>query len=379
MNREEYQKKWIEKTSIWDTHIERIKASDLSNDQKQHVIDSFNKIRETFGENWLGQIVSDRKHPLLYEILNLAPWTRFKLADFGDKLVEAKEIKNFYKLKQRLMSARDYYAAEAEFEILIMLKRAGLEVEIPHESGKKIPDILAKIDGKEVCFEVTTMRDAYEWQAAFKTLNALTFPFFPDFEIEFTGKIHRILSTPRRKELIEKLKIAAQKAKIEKIPVEVSEPGLIDFLFVPKGLHSEIQKWLQLKGFHGGIQGPPVHVDEVKRIKRAIYEKAKQIPKDKPGVIVVFDSHLTTGLERGTFAHVVYQVEEDVYEHPNLLGAIIISSLITGEKPSEIIEDENFFFISKTSYEILCHNILIIRNKYSNFEELGSILDIFKA
>jgi len=381
---EEYQK-WITEISNWDTHIKEIKTSEyLSDDQKTQVMGGFNKIREIFGEKWLREVGPERKHPLLHFMINLAPWTRFKLADFGNKLAEAKDVKNFDALKCKLMLATGYHAAEAELAVLILLKRAGFEVEMLDESERRTADILAKIDGKEFYFEVTAMMQAQDWDDAAETFNKLTLALFSDREIEFAGKVYKALSNPRIEELCEKLKTATKKAKTEKKLVEVSEPGAIDFLIAPKGAHDELQKWIQSKNLREGIEGPDVYVDELKRIKRAIRDKIVQIHEDKPGVIVIFDSNLEMSslVHQAQARQVVYHVEEEVYKHPNLLGVAIISSLRDFrdlEKSSEIIEEKNFFFLSKTSYGSLFYHILVIKNMYSIFGGQMGVLDVFKT
>lgn len=165
-----------------------------------------NDIRLVFGDEWLEEAVKVR-HPIASSyLLNLAPWTRFWLLAFSEKLVMLSRESNFEKLRRKLMNGKTYAEGFAELDVMAKIKKAGFSMELyPTENGKEV-DLKVMLDGQEYFIEVTLMRPSEESRKASRTFNQLTYPFFSFQDVAINCKIHKLLSAPHIQELQERIK-----------------------------------------------------------------------------------------------------------------------------------------------------------------------------
>jgi hypothetical protein len=95
-------------------------------------------------------------------------------------------------------------------------------------------------------------------------------------------------------------------------------------------------------------------------------EKSPQLPKNKPGLIVLFPARLFAKGDPDSFRGLAYKIEEEIYEHSNLVaGALVLPSLRGSMETGRYVED--FFWSKKTKHQFFGENTLVIRNKYSQF------------
>ena len=358
-------------------HILRVKdADELTSKQKEKVIDGFNKIIKIFGENWFRE-AAVANHPLIWYFRNLAPWTRFWLLDFGKKLDELKSLPNFEKLKNKLKTPQLFDASLAELEVAAKLKRASINVELYPKIDSGESDFKAVTDDTEIYIEVTTVGSSEEEMEAEKTYHELVAePLVFNFNVESACKVHKILRQPQvRAAYRRKIKQVIGRVKNEQRCAEISEP-VIDCIVCPKGKLNEVKQWMKEKGLTATYGGPPYHDDELKRIRGKIQKKVKQLPKDKPGVIVVFGNHLGWARGEEDYIQIANELEEPVYKHSRLTLGVVTTTNHLGSEES-FIEKGNRVIVQKASYGILQENTIIIKNRNSIFPLNEEILNAF--
>jgi len=271
------------------SHHERLARKDehLSEADIDRILLGFSQIKKILGEDFLRKAVETR-HPILQYFGNIAPWTRMWLADFGNMLSGLKDSQKFAKLKQRLVSSRDFQSAISELEVAYRFKKAGFSVEFYVRHDGRECDLRIWKEGTELYIEVAIVGWSMEELKAFYILDIFMPPYMADREIRVAGKIYKILSRPRIVELKKQLDICIQEAKRKQDCVFFSQPGIVDLIIYPHSKSDEVSGWLKKKGLSSDLEGPPYDVDEVKRVIRMFREKIPQLPKDKPGLLCSF-------------------------------------------------------------------------------------------
>lgn len=365
----------MEKLSDWGYHIEQVRNDeDLTGEQREEVMESIFKIKEVFGEDWLKKAVETR-HPLFeMYFINMAPWTRFWLLDFGKKLKDIENIPNSNELVNRLKGADSYSASVAELEVLSKLKRAGIDVELYPKVVSGVPDLKAVVDGVEIFIEVTEMGASEESMEAGRTHRLVHLVAF-NLDIESSCKIYKPLSVPHIGDLRAKIQKAIEEVKKKNCCREISEPGVIDCFICPKGKSDELERLLKERGLKRTLEGPPYSTDELRRIKKKIQDKVKQLPKDKPGIIVIFDPNIWV-INKEDYYEIAYELEEAIYGERRLMLGIIWGG-VDSRFGEFFVEKEDWVIVQKILYGVLPENRIIIKNKYCKFPINEKILKAF--
>jgi len=356
----------LTKFNEWSYHEKLVQESEhLSEADKERILAGFNQIRWILGEDFLKMVV-ETGHPLLQYFGNAAPWTRFWLADFGNMLSVLKDSPRFVKLQQRLVSNREFQSAISELEVAYRFKKAGFSIEFYVKHNGRECDLRVWKEDTELYIEVAIVGWSMEELKAFHTLDIFSPPSMTDREIRVAGKIHKILSRPRILELKKQFDICIQEAKRKQDCVFLNQPGIVDLIICPNSKSEQVSEWLKKKGLSSDIEGPSFDVDEVKRVIRMFREKNPQLPKDKPGLIVLFPSRLFAKGDLDSSRALAYRLEEEIYEHPNLVaGALVLPSLRGSAETGRYAGD--LFWSKKTKHQFFGENTLVIRNKYSDF------------
>lgn len=361
------QDEWIKRWSSWDYHFERIRTDEeITDADRVEILGGFKTLREIMGEEWLGQAVCSR-HPLYHRLMNLIPLSQLSVARVGLQLKELESIPNIDRLCKRLMSKDKYASAEAELEVASCYREAGFVVELyPPVEGKEA-DLLVKIDGKEFFIEVSIVADSEDASKASRTLHELTSPFFPEHDVAMSGQIYKALSTPHIRELKRRIADAINEVRNTKECQEVTESGVCQFFIAPREKTKELKEWQKRTGI-SGLTGPPINVDEIRRIRKKLEKKNRQLPADKPGMIVVYGQSLTSQFfEANFYEKLVDQLEETVYEHENLiLGAIVTYG---SASDTQVVEESNKYILGHRYSHVptMRQDVLVIKNRFSKF------------
>jgi hypothetical protein len=355
-----------DKLKEWSYHENLVKEDKHLNDaEKETVLASFDRIKRIMGEDFLKRVVETR-NPVMQYFLNTAPWTRFWLVDFSNMLSALKDSPNVEKLQSRLAAGKEYNSAVSELEVAHRFKKAGFFVEFYVKHGKRDCDLRVTKGKTELYVEVANVGWSVEELKAFHILDMFSPPSMTNREVRIGGKIYKILSRPRIVELKKQLDACIQEAKQKQRCIFLDRPGIVDLIICPRSRSDQMSRWLKKRSLSSDLEGPSFDVDEVKRVIRMFREKIPQLPKDKPGLIVLFPARLFAKGDLVSFGKLAYRVEEEIYEHRNLVaGALVLSGLRGSSEKGKFKDD--FFWSKKTKHQFFGENTLVIRNKYSDF------------
>lgn len=361
------QDNWIKKWSSWEYHFERIRTDEeMTAANKAKILSGFKALREIMGDEWWRNAVRLR-YPIFHRIMNLIPSSQLSVAKVGHELNSLKGSKNFKLLQKRLGIKDQYFNTEIELEVAWCFKNAGFEVEFYPKVGEKEADLRVILNRNEYYIEVTVVADAKQAQRASETLDKFTWPYISENDIAFTGRIYKVLSSSHILELRNRLNLAIEEVKNSHECKEVIEEGVLEFFIAPREKTIEFKSWQETRRV-SGLMGPPIDVDEISRIRQRLESKNRQLPKNKPGIIVLYAESMTSQFfETDYYQRLINQVEETIYDQDNLvIGAIIAHSPDTS-KEKQKISSKDF-----PSYQLFSNSrgkdVLIIRNKYSKFD-----------
>ncbi len=369
---------YLENVSKWEYNFSRIKNDNsLTEKQRGMILEGYRKLREVFGENFLKHITNER-HIISSYFFNMAPWSQLWFANFGTKTYLLKNLENFDSLKERLLNKEKYSGALPEAEIASRLYSNNIKIElIKPTMYKKSPDIESIIGQNKVFFEITSLQTPIEIRKANHTFEELTYPFY-NAKVNIKAKIYKALSTPHIKELQQKISDAIKEVENGVVKYKtIEEKGVVDYFVCARDFRGIPQKYI-----NGGIEGPLLNFtlkDEVKRIRRVIEEKSNQIPQGELGVVVIFDGNLFIGLEeQAMYEDLAEEVKETLYEHQNLIGMVFISNASSWTTEDIETENEDFIFIKYNCNDVMQENILIVKNKYSQFDLCKPVFNALK-
>ena len=351
----------------WSYHEKIIRENkELSNKDKDEIFMGLYQIKRILGEDFLLTSVQD-KHPVLGYFRNTAPWTRFWLKEFGETLSALEESLRFEKVRQKLISKENFSSAISELEIAYRFKIAGFSVEFYPKHGRYECDLKAKKLDTKVYVEVSNIGPSEEEQKTSYTLHELAKPYIFDFEVAVAGKIYKTLSHPRIAEIKREINNCVRKAKKEQECFLVSKPGILDIIICPRSLSDQTRRWLKQKGLRSTFEGPSYDVDEIRRARRRFRHENKQLPKNDPGLIVLFDDNIVVEGDAESYRRLGYELEEEIYEHSNLIAGVLIFPHFVGAD-EETHHEANLVWSRKTKYRLGGENTLVMKNRYSRFE-----------
>jgi len=151
--------------------------------------------------------------------------------------------------------------------------------------------------------------------------------------------------------------------------VVISEPGIIDFIVAPRGLSDEVSNWRIAKGMVDcSWKGPPYDSDELGRIRKTFKDENRQLPKDSPGVVVLYKNDLYCQGSPEFYSDLSYALEEEIYEHQNLVAGAVVFPDWSDASPAGSCSRDAVTWSRKTRLDnTIGENTLVIRNKYSKF------------
>lgn len=353
----------------WEVHFSRIKDNaHLSADEKGRILDGQARLRTIFDDAWLRKNASvGFLHPVLSQMANEASWSQLELADLGRSISQIEGARGFDTVRGRLREAMEYPGARAEVSVAGKLGAAGyadidLSPQVMIRSKARAPDIRARFNGQPIFFEITSLHDSADAARASHTFHELTWPLDP--EMICLCQVHKTLAQPRIDELKARIQEALAEAKQTRQYKHIGEPGVVDFLAVHPAIQDKRKALARKFKMKAELSGPPIPRDDVKQVKRAIREKSRQLPPDEPGIVVIFANLMFFGSPDPSYQNVVQELEDEVYDIPNLVAsAVIDESGIFAE--SSIFEKPHYVLRRNAVEGMVRETILVIKNRYS--------------
>ena len=358
----------LDEMKKWSYHEKMIKENkELSDEDKEKILLGLCHIKRVLGENFL-EIAVQERHPILDYFRNTAPWTRFWLKEFGEMLSALEEFPRFEKIRLKLISKKNFSSAISELEIAYRFKTAGFSVEFYPKHRRYECDLKVKKLDTKIYVEVSNIGPSEEERKTSYTLHELAKPYLFDSEVEVAGKIYKTLAHPRITDIKREINNCVGKAKKKQECFVISKPGILDIIICPRSLSDQTRRWVKQKGLTATLEGPSYDVDEMRRTRRRFRHENRQLPKNDSGLIVLFhDNIIVEGDTTEFYQGLVYEIEEEVYEHSNLIAGVLVFPHFVGSQEASGYE-ANFAWSRKTRYRLGGENTLVIKNKYSKFK-----------
>jgi ribosomal protein L19 len=362
----------------WEKLIEHSQTiKELTFLEKERVKRAFQFLRQELGEEFLKDAFKEG-HPICGYIRNLAPWTRKWIIWFADALNELKYQENYDSLLKRIRDKARFEEGVLVAEVGFKFSKSGFKITIdPEESsrGGKIPDLklVDKDAGDELFVEISQMGSSKVEEQASQTLHAVvdvlwrSIPF-----VQYCGRIHKTLSKRHLNEVVKKVEETLEKVKKDNVFHELLIEDVIEVGMAPEKDKEILEKWALERGLHvGEFIGPPIDVNEILRTKRAIREEQKQLPQEYPNIVVIKNTDLF--FRTRDVRKAINELEEEIYEHPHLLFAVISGEFI-GLAKDELLMKDYHVYLEKSRFELFAELYIILFNRFCEHEISPSVI-----
>jgi hypothetical protein len=372
---------WESSIRNWDYYIEEVKQQpDIPETTKERVIENIREIQSAFGDGWIENAFKPLYHPLFSYFMNMAPWSRLSICEFGTKLKTFRNYKNFETILARLKNKEHFLGAKLELDIAYVFHSNGFDFEFVTESSSKSPDL--KLKKENVFIEITRIVTAEEHEKGVSQLNDIMYSVIPA-GINISFSLHKVLANNVLKEIKEEVKNKVKYVKENKKCWKLHKKGVIDLLLFPKEKTEYYKKWKKKYNSYGGCSGAPVNIDQTKRIKRKIKEKSEQIGTDNLGIVVIDISEVLFGNTIHDYFDIADKVDQELFDHDNLLACVLIGSPFGffnnyKEYDKRVIRQEDYVLRFKKEGTESKRPILFIKNKYCKHDDSELVEELFK-
>jgi len=369
----------------WDKLIQHCDALDgLTDFEKEKAKRAFQFLRQELGENFLEDAFSSQ-HPICQYVINLAPWTRKWIIWLGEALRELRKHQNYSKLLSRIKDRNKFGEALSILEVAYKFSRIGFEIiidpKLKYPDGERVPDLkLTDADTQEELFvEVSALHESRIARDASQTMQKITEPLWRCIPfLHFCGRIYKILSQRHLDYIVKKVEETVEKAKRENSFQELVIEDVIEMGIAPETDKQLLEKWATERGLKiGEFSGPPFNVNEILRTKRAIEKEQKQLPRDYPNILIIWNSNLffTTRDIRRTIS----EIEEEIYEYAHLLVGVIARGHMGLTEKATIMKNQHIF-VKKARSDLLVEEYIILLNRFCEHKiSASTITKIYNA
>ena len=369
----------------WDHYLRRVTASKMDESQKEHLTKAVHTLRRNLGEDWPAES-KDTTHSLLWSLRVISgSLNDGRLVIWGDCMASVENVKGFEGILAKIRRYDCFNSSIAELEMAGRLVKKGCNVEFEPKVGCKKPDLLCLSGDSKFLIEVKTLATADETFKARRTSAGVMDACRPVFPY---GHIFKPLSEPHLKEIVTILTRESNRATSNMIDVKVKIDKVLNVYLVPNGLPGRIEmynEWQSNQEKMGliprgisGLSGPSDNVRQEHRARIRIRQIARerQIPPAETGVIVITGPFRFWGIA-DVERFVDYMIEE-VYALKNIPAVVLVSEKTFGDVEAQMIEREDFTFITNQVYEDIWEYVVIVKNRFCKLafdhEKLKSIM-----
>ncbi|MGE0128957.1 MAG: hypothetical protein AB7U82_12835 [Blastocatellales bacterium] len=293
----------------WDNYIEQVRlCANLTAEEIIKAESALLTLKDHLGDDaWLSEALKNR-HPIIVGyLMNNAPWTRKVLIRVADaiKTFSQKKDSNYSSVSDRLRQSEKFTEAHSVLETGYKFLQHGFEVTfdpsitINRKDGshnEKVPDLkITNTDTEEEIFvEVSALGFSNKLR---QTSNAERVIFFQLLDaMGFAADVimrARTFKAPDEavlKTILQEIKHLASKARASGAFEAWTSEGVIELAAAPADQAEAVHQWAAEREIGQGeiIRGAPIDLNDPKRlILDKIGKEVRQLPKDRPGMIVV--------------------------------------------------------------------------------------------
>jgi len=372
----------------WDNFIKQIDDINLSNEDKLRVRNAILYLEKTLGRHFFSDIIQFG-HPLLMQyFMNAANLARIQLIDFAESLQALEQSPNFDTLIYKIKKATKFSEGSTILETADRFYKAGFSIAfdlyVSFMNGEKLetkqPDIKITDEdsGEEIYVEVS---ETVQSNAALDNGRTYHHLFFliqyiissdPEM-MDFTNRKHilphvKILRPMNENELIEVT------SRINEIVEEVRSTGefqetvignMVEIAVSPFNDHSKAEAWAKERNITDFVENCFFYPNELGRVLNRLEEELKQLPSDKPGLVVLWNNHnLLFFLHR--IEEIIERVANKISSHPNVYGVALNQNIGLAKPENGFAQIDEHLWISNTGRDLTTRNTLLVRNNFFN-------------
>jgi hypothetical protein len=395
----------------WDKYIQQCDLIDLSDTDRQRAKDSLRYLRGVLGEGYLRR-ADLRRNPMFFWLFsNAASRARLSMIRFTDALKNFEGAPNYQTILRRIKKPKnldDLAEGNSVIEVANNFSNAGFAVEFEpgisvadHRgaSTQKKPDmkIVNRRTGEEVVIEVSRMKASNHQNLTQRTYDIIWRVLIHEGMWtdsrplkDGTGRTH-ILPYALIHRGIEDDELIVIVDRIRQLISEVRTGGEFKEMIIPDVIevgiasyddHYRALEWAAARGIMetSFVEGPDILSDEIVRAKRKLHDKLKQLPADRPGIIV-----MPAGENFLFFAYDVRWLAavlaEEVEKYSKLLCVILFDTFDDGREESGSVDIGAHTFTRRVRSDKAVERSLLIRNMNCNLalsaDTLGMINKAF--
>jgi hypothetical protein len=352
----------------------------LSTVERERAKRAFLALGAVLGADFLELAIRER-HPILQELVNLAPWTRHRFTWLAEALAILQNANGFGDVLRRLRHPTQFAEAMSLVRSAATLQAVGFSVEFePRIQGfAKVPDLrlIHQRTGERLYVEITTLKasdiakDAERTSFGIASQVLFAAPF-----LHFAGRIHRSLSERHLADVVERVRIKVVQGKdgFQELVI----PDVVNMALAPDNDRGLLEAWASEHGLEvGSFSGPPFGVDEVQRVRSRIRGEQKQLPTDAANILVIEGFNAT--LDGRPIATIVSDIAEALYDAAHVFAAVVSGGYM-GSGVSEATMHGQHCYIRRRKFDVIVEEHLILINRFSDAPVSPAVLsDLYRA
>lgn len=350
----------------WDKYIQRWNQSELGDADRQRTNDALRYLRSVLGEHYLRRADRQRNPMLFWYFTDWSDGARLSMIRLSEAL-QALEGSTGYKaiLKRvrRPKNLDELLEGKSVVEVAYKYFRAGFSIEEfePRVTvsnnhgvdGPKNPDIkiVDRESGEEIIVEVSRMKPSDHQNLIDRTYRVIEHVLVvesmqgdpeafknilsPKHILPY-AKIHRGIEEGELSGIVEDIRRLVEQVRTTGSFGEMSVPDTIEVGIASYDDHAPAREWAASRGMeeHDLVECPNILTDEIARAKWKLRDKLKQLPDDRPGIVVLTPANENVILFVTDLEQLATELAEVAGEHPKLLRVVMFHTFGDGKDES---------------------------------------------
>jgi hypothetical protein len=381
----------------WDKYIQRWNLSELSDAKRLRTEGSLRHLRQSLGEGYLKR--ADRQgNPLLFwYFTDWSDGARRSMIRFTEALKALEGAPNFKAILRRIKNPKnldELLEGLSVIEVAYRFSHAGFSIEFEptvlvtnHRGvdGPKNPDmkVVDTGTGEEIIVEVSRMKPSdhqnltsHTYHAIHNVLvyesmqcdpEALKNPTIPRHILPY-AKIFRGIAEDELKGIIKQIRKLVDQVRTSGEFGELIIPDTIEVGIASYDNHAPAREWAANRGMreHNLVEGANILTDEIARAKVKLRVKSKQLPDDKPGIIVLTPANENVILFVCDISWLAATMADEAAKYPKLLRTIMFHTFDDGKDESWSVNIGQHSYTRMVRSDGAVEQSLTIRNQACN-------------
>lgn len=372
----------------WNNFVAQVDDINISEEDKQRARNAFRYLERRLGKHFLSETIQSG-HPLLSSyLINSANLARIQLIDFAESLQALEKSQNFHTVIDKIKKATKFSEGSTIIETAHRFHKAGFSVafdlKVSFMNGAELvtkePDIKIINDGsgEEIYIEVSeTGRSKADLDNS-RTYNHLFWLIkniiYSDPELTDFAKPKQILPHVKILRSMSEAELIEVSSKIERLVDVVRKAGafqemviedMVEVAVSPFNDHSKAQAWAKERNITDFVENYFFNPNELGRVINRLEEELKQLPLDKPGVVVLWNNaNLLFYLH--SLTEIIEKIANKTVAHSNIYGVVLNHNFGWREPGNGFTVVDDHLFVSNTGRDLITRNTLFVKNKSFN-------------